>query len=428
MTDLTTDEKSFYTQEADARPNRQLADCMLFAMAVILFCWALTESGAFRVGRMQMRIGAAASVVLLLIPQFFRFGDRMSRPAVKYIMLGILTAVMGIISTLLMFHTTLCLVFPMLASTFYKSEKVAHYAVGGSLLIAVLAPPLSFVGGMWDSLFLQVLLQLCGIDSFPAAEPFFTVSNSVWQVILYIVLPRALIAGVIGIGTVNIVKGNARALEDRISIMRTNALTVAMENDMLDCLAIIIEGKDGNTGEHVLNTKKYMSAILEYILEHGLYPEKVNAGYAEKVIRASVLHDVGKIAIPDSILKKPGKLTEEEYAVMKTHALEGDKIISRAFADNPDTQFASVAHEIVTFHHEKMDGTGYPYGLNGEEIPLAARMMSIVDAFDTITSKRVYKEAQSPEEAIAILRQDSGTHFDGALVDIFIAAYTKDPA
>lgn len=428
MTDLTADEKSFYTQEAELRPNRQLADCMLFASIVILLCWILTESGAFRVDRMQMRIGTAVSVLLLMTPQFFRFGDRMRHPAVKYIMLGIMTIVMGIITTLLMFHATLCIVFPMLASTFYKSEKFTRYAIGGSLLITVLSPTLSFVGEMWDSLFLQVLLQLCGIDSFPAAEPFFTVSNSVWQIIFYIVLPRALIVAVIGIGTINIVKGNARALEDRISIMRTNALTVAMENDMLDCLAIIIEGKDGNTGEHVLNTKKYMSAILEYMLEHGLYPEKVNAGYAEKVVRASVLHDVGKISIPDSILKKPGKLTEEEYAVMKTHALEGDKIISRAFADNPDTQFASLAHEIVTFHHEKMDGTGYPYGLSGEEIPLAARMMSIVDAFDTITSERVYKKAQSPEEAVAILRQDSGTHFDGELVNIFIAAYTKDPA
>lgn len=108
---------------------------------------------------------------------------------------------------------------------------------------------------------------------------------------------------------------------------------------------------------------------------------------------------------------------------MKTHCQEGDKFISKAFAESPDALFVSIAHEIVSCHHEKVDGTGYPNGLAGEEIPLAARMMAIVDAFDAITSERVYKPAKSPEEALAILRKDSGTHFDAGLVELFVTAY-----
>lgn len=422
MRNLTDDERAYYSQEADVTPNKVLINCMLALTLVISACWVMTETGAFRVDRTQMRIGAAISFVLLTIPQLFRCGDFISRPATKYILLTITTLVMLIVTTLLMFHSTLCLVLPLLASTFYKSRKVGILAFIGSLGITVLSPLISFAGGIWDSLFLQVLLQFCGIDSFVAAEPFFSLSQSLLQILLYLVLPRVLIISVVGIATLNIIHGNACALDDRISLMRSNALALAMEDDTLECLATIIEGKDGSTGTHVLNTKKYMSALLEYILSHNLYPETVTREYAEKVIRSSILHDVGKVAIPDSILDKPGKLTDEEFAVMKTHCLEGDKFISKAFADNMDREFVSIAHEVVTFHHEKMDGSGYPYGLSGEQIPFAARMMAIVDAFDAITSERVYKKARTTEEAFEILRKDSGTHFDGELAQIFIAA------
>ena len=424
MRDLTDDERAYYSQEAEVTPNKVLINCMLAVILVISACWIMTETGAFRVDRTQMRFGAAVSLTLLIIPQFFRFGDLLSRPATKYILLSITTLVMLIITTMLMFHTTLVLIIPLLASTFYKSRRVGILAFVGSLGITVLSPLVSFAGGIWDSLFLQVLLQFCGIDSFPAAEPFFSLSQSILQILLYIVLPRVLIISVIGFGTLNIIDGSVCALDDRISLMRSNAQALAMEDDTLECLATIIEGKDGSTGAHVLNTKKYMSAMLEYILSHNLYPETVNREYAEKVIRSSILHDVGKIAIPDSILDKPGKLTDEEFAVMKTHCLEGDKFISKAFADNPDREFVSIAHEVVTFHHEKIDGSGYPYGLSGEQIPFAARMMAIVDAFDAITSERVYKKARTTEEAFEILRKDSGTHFDGELAQIFIAAIT----
>lgn len=420
MKHRSEEEKRSYSLQADVIPNQNLALIMLFIISVIAVCIILTELDIFRVGKRQMLSGGILSIILLVVPQFFRFGNLMARPSVKYIMISCVSVVMLVITTTLMFHTTMCLIIPMLTSTFYKDTKIAWFSVFCSVLISILSPIVSFVDGIWDSLFLQVLLQFCGFDSSPALTPFFTLSESVSQIVLYLVLPRVLIVLVIGIGTIRIAQGNKIALDDRMELVRTNEQILSMQEDTLECLANIIEQRDGNTGAHVQNTRNYMRSFTDYLLNAGtgsLTPE-----LADRIVEASVLHDIGKVSVSDLILNKPGRLTEEEFEVMKTHCLEGDKLISKAFADNPDRVFVQTAHEIVAFHHEKVDGSGYPYGLYRDEIPLAARMMAIVDAFDAITSVRVYKDALSEEEAYAILRQDSGSHFDGTLVEAFIAS------
>ena len=419
---LTDQEKQYYTQQADVIPNKILGGCMLGVAVVLLICLVLTETGAFRVSLQQMRTGAITAIFFLLVPQLFRMNRGFENPAVKYLLLFCTAVVMYILTTLLMFHTTMALILPMIVATFYKTPKMAHFAVICSIIITAFSPVMSFINGLWDSLFLQVLLQFCGYDSAPALQPFFTTAESVRQILLYIVFPRLMIVLLIGVGIINIVKSNALALQDRLSLIRSNARISAMQEDTLRCLATIVESRDGNTGTHVIHTREYMHSLVQQALLSGCYGE-LTEEKAAYIVRASVLHDVGKVAIPDNILNKPGKLTPEEYTVMKTHCQEGDKFISKAFAESPDALFVTIAHEIVSCHHEKVDGTGYPNGLAGEEIPLAARMMAIVDAFDAITSERVYKPAKSPEEALAILRKDSGTHFDAGLVELFVTAY-----
>ena len=150
------------------------------------------------------------------------------------------------------------------------------------------------------------------------------------------------------------------------------------------------------------------------------YRRVLSRDYITHVINAAPLHDVGKIATPDSILQKPGKLTDEEYAIMKRHAAEGGKIIQQTFRDLDDADFRQIAYEVARFHHEKYNGKGYPDGLKAEEIPLHARIMAVADVFDAVSQKRCYRDAMPLEQCFDIIRRGRGTDFDPDLVDIFL--------
>ena len=136
--------------------------------------------------------------------------------------------------------------------------------------------------------------------------------------------------------------------------------------------------------------------------------------------RVAPLHDVGKIVVPDYILKKPGRLTPEEFEQMKRHASEGGRVVREVLNGVADEEYLSFASDVAACHHEKWNGKGYPNGLSGEDIPLPARIMAIADVYDALTSKRCYKEAMPPEKAFEIIREDAGTHFDPFLAEVFI--------
>jgi len=139
------------------------------------------------------------------------------------------------------------------------------------------------------------------------------------------------------------------------------------------------------------------------------------------MVVAAPLHDIGKIHIPDAVLNKPGKLTEEEFEVMKTHTTAGEELLTHAKAELGESGYLNTAVEMAAYHHEWWNGKGYPYGISGEEIPLCARIMAVADVFDALTSKRCYKSAMPLEKAYAIIREESGTHFDPAIVEAFFA-------
>ena len=147
--------------------------------------------------------------------------------------------------------------------------------------------------------------------------------------------------------------------------------------------------------------------------------------YRQLMYKAAPLHDIGKIKISDSILNKPGRLTPEEFDVIKTHTIEGAKIIEQTLRNIENNDYIETAEQMALYHHEKWNGTGYPMGLAGEQIPLCARIMAVVDVFDALTSKRVYKDAFSVDKAIDILKESSGSHFEPELVDEFIKIRSK---
>lgn len=221
-------------------------------------------------------------------------------------------------------------------------------------------------------------------------------------------------------------KSYQATLEERVEAqtkkIREQALErFRMQESVIEGMAAIIESRDNSTGEHVRNTKRYVSMMADYMLKNNIYPEEVDEKFTVYIRNAAPLHDVGKILISDVILNKPGRFTPEEFEIMKTHAVLGGDIVEKILAGNAEPELLQMSREIVCCHHEKWDGSGYPQGLRGSEIPLSARIMAVADVFDALVCKRVYKKAMAEERAFAILREDAGKHFDPVLVDVFFA-------
>ena len=186
--------------------------------------------------------------------------------------------------------------------------------------------------------------------------------------------------------------------------------------------ANLVEARDGVTGMHIKNTSYYVNRLCLALQQQNYHPELLTDDYIQKVIHAAPLHDIGKIAIPDSILCKPGKLTDEEFTIIKTHASIGSEMIRDILKDANNDPTLQLADEMAHYHHERWDGNGYPCKLKEEEIPVCARIMAIADVYDALLSKRSYKEPFSEEKALSILKESSGTQFEPAIVEAFISS------
>ena len=188
--------------------------------------------------------------------------------------------------------------------------------------------------------------------------------------------------------------------------------------------ASLAETRDPETGNHIFRTQKYIRAMAQHLVHHKSLEYRIQPKEVDLLFKSSPLHDVGKVGVPDSILLKPGPLTPAEFEEMKKHTLYGAQALAKAESASgitDDTSFLKTAREITLTHHEKWDGTGYPNGLEGKNIPLSGRLMALADVYDALISDRVYKKAMSHEAAANIIRNGRGTHFDPEIVDIFEA-------
>lgn len=183
--------------------------------------------------------------------------------------------------------------------------------------------------------------------------------------------------------------------------------------------AQIIESRDGTTGGHIKNTAKYFEIFVNAISKKNKYKYIMTDKYIKNLIRAAPLHDIGKIGINDNILLKGEKLSDEEFEQMKKHTIIGGEVLQNVLQGIKDVDFIKIAKDMALFHHERWDGTGYSLGLSGEDIPLCARILSVVDVYDALTAKRPYKEPFSHDQALKIILDGSGTYFDPLLIDIF---------
>jgi len=183
------------------------------------------------------------------------------------------------------------------------------------------------------------------------------------------------------------------------------------------------ESRDDDTGAHIERTAKYCRLIAEKLQQAGHYAGYLNDSYVENIEMAAPLHDIGKVGIPDSILLKPGKLTDDEFKTMKTHVTKGYETLSSVDSLYHSNAFLSLGMEISRYHHEKWDGTGYMRGLSEDEIPLSARIMALSDVYDALRSKRVYKDAFSHSKTVDIIKEGRGSHFDPDIVDVFLESH-----
>ncbi|HIB65753.1 MAG TPA: response regulator [Phycisphaerales bacterium] len=187
------------------------------------------------------------------------------------------------------------------------------------------------------------------------------------------------------------------------------------------CLSKLAESRDPETGEHLERLQEYCRAICHALLDAGHFAETLSEHFIENLAAASPLHDIGKVGIPDAVLLKPGRLTPEEFDIMKTHAQLGADTLMAASEHCGNNPLIEMGIEIAQFHHEKWDGSGYPTGLSGDSIPLSARILALGDVYDALTSKRVYKDAFSHEKSRDIIVEGRGQHFDPKVVDAFLA-------
>ncbi|MDR0324684.1 MAG: response regulator [Oscillospiraceae bacterium] len=195
----------------------------------------------------------------------------------------------------------------------------------------------------------------------------------------------------------------------------------SIHNAAISVIADMVESRDKVTGGHIERTQTYLEILVKELVRRGIYTECIMSWDIELLLPSAQLHDVGKIAISDLILNKPAKLTAEEFDLIKAHCAEGECIIDRIIGKTKDDGSLNHAKRFAGHHHERWDGTGYPRRLSGENIPLEGRLMAIADVYDALVSERPYKRPFSHEQAVEIIKADSGTHFDPKIVEAFLS-------
>lgn len=218
-------------------------------------------------------------------------------------------------------------------------------------------------------------------------------------------------------------------LQDKsVEIEGSKLMLIKMKDHTIESLSNLVENRDEDTGEHVRRTRTYVEMLAVQMMKNGHYPDILTPRYVRFLKRAAPMHDIGKIVVPDAILKKHGRFTPEEFEQMKRHASEGGRIVHQILDGYEDPEYIKITADIATHHHEKWDGTGYPDNLAGEDIPLCARIMALADVFDALVSPRIYKSPMSYEDAFAIIEKGSGIHFDPIIAEEFMNIKEKAAA
>lgn len=424
---LRADDPLYIAAEADA--NRFNLKCMAVLCALTLVSAALNMLGVFT---QDMRVMLPCMVLCFLA--FFQpiaallLHDSIRRktptilekPSFKFFILICVYLGIGVVCVMLTHNVVILLTVPALMAAQYRDQK---RLLRWTLISTVLLVPMSVYGGYFIGALDRNMLKVI-----EASEATFenrlrlATTRRMFELLTHYVLPRLLCLIAVDILASGITKRNGKMLDREAALADKVREEMERRNGMLsrviEDLAAVIETRDEGTGDHVLRTKAYVGMIARWLQSEDKYREVLTDDYIKEISDAAPLHDVGKIAVSDLILLKPGKLTDEEFAAMKQHTVKGGKMIRNIFSNLEGDAFLKTAEEIAVSHHEKWNGKGYPYGLHGEEIPLPARIMAVADVFDALVSERVYKAPMPSEEALDLIESEGGSHFDPDIVRV----------
>ena len=422
----------------------------LKSLGVLMLACVLTEImnllNIFTVEKKLMLILMLSTLVLLLVPiSVYLIHDLVLKrtPSIlewkglKLLIISVTYVAFVVLCITLSFHAVLVMTVPALMTAQYRyNRKLALWISFASIILVPVSIYGSYFFGVPDRNLIKGALS--DSDALIIANRFtIYTSQRMTEILFHYVMPRILQMVTLLILTIGISKRNARMLDRQESLMQVAQEEMekrnAMQSKVIEDLASVIETRDIGTGQHVKRTKKYVGIIARELRKLDKYKDVLTDATIKDIENAAPLHDVGKIAVPDYILLKPGKLSDEEFEKIKTHSSKGGEMIQNIFANFADKTILDRAFNIATAHHEKWNGKGYPKGLEGEEIPIEARLMAIADVFDALVSDRVYKKAIPPKEAFDIIVEGSGTHFDPEIIDAiiriedeFIAAALED--
>lgn len=422
-------EKLFVEAEADA--NKFNIYCLTILCFIVIISEILNEVGIFKVPMIVMRLSTILDVLLFSIPMIvFLIHDKirksndsiLNNEAFKYLIIICSYLGIGLISVTLSFHVVILLAVPPLIAAQYRNQKsLFAWIMIATLLLVPIGVYGSFFLGSTDRNFIKGMMT---------DEEFAILSNRLklatsqrmLELFTHYVIPRLFSAIAIVLLVTGITKRNGKMLVKQAKlnhqVKQQMEKTNKIQSHVIDVLTTLIETRDVGTGEHVIRTKKYVKIIANAMKQTEKYKNFLTDKDVEIFENAAPLHDVGKITVSDTILLKPGKLTPEEFEAMKVHTVKGGKVIREIFEGMENDEILHTAEQIAMFHHERWDGTGYPQGLKGNEIPLPARIMAVADVFDALISVRVYKKSMSPDDALDLMMKESGTHFDPEIMNI----------
>ena len=421
--------KAFYT-DAEERANRFNLRCLAILFFCSLACLLLNEIGIFTAEPALLRISALSGAAVSLVPvAVWAVHDRLLKrlPSAcrkawfRPFILCFMYLTMAIFCLTLSHHAVVLLALPPLLAAQYRDRPRQNALV---LVLTVALVIVSVYGSYFFGVYDRNLHK--GLSS--AAEATFTARvamgtpRRMLELFMHYVMPRMIGLTATTILAMGIARRNssmlARQIELSESVRKEMAKRNVMQRRVIEDLAALIESRDTSTGRHVARTKRYVELIACEMQKLPQYAGVLTDEYVDRIARAAPLHDIGKIAVSDRILQKPGRLTPEEFEEMKKHAAKGGAMVQHILGNLDDAPFLQTAAEIAESHHERWDGSGYPKGLAGEDIPLPARMMSVADVFDALVSERCYKKAMPPDEAFHILEEERGRQFDPAIIDL----------
>lgn len=379
--------------EEDA--NIKVAKVMRLSVIVFVLVFVLNLFGVFKIEKPIMASAFITGSLLLIVPTVLNYFCNKENPVLKYIYVTIACLFIFLLITLMTFHVVVLYCYPIVLAGYYFSERTTLVAIAETLVFTVLG-------------------QIAGFYfNFRPDRNFMTV----FRLIYFSILPRFLLLG-------------SLAVLIRVLTLRTHELLQMQEeddekifklnNDMISGFATLVENRDENTGGHIKRTSRYVELLAHELKNVENFKNQINDDFIENLTKSAPMHDIGKIAIPDSILQKPGRLSPEEYEVMKTHAFKGGQIIRETFGNTGDEDYRIMAFNVARHHHEKWNGNGYPDKLYENDIPLEARIMAVADVFDALSQKRCYRDALPLDDCFKLIEEGSGRDFDPEIVKVFL--------